>query len=116
MKMSKVKSYSKKIISLSLIVIMLVSVFASSALTGYAAELEPSAESGYTVYRSKNYLFGIKGSTTVSTFKKMFSGLLKVASEAKVSCVSRDRLGFVISIAELQKAFHFVCVVVFLFP
>ena len=74
MKMSKVKSYSKKIISLSLIVIMLVSVFASSALTGYAAELEPSAESGYTVYRSKNYLFGIKGSTTVSTFKKMFSG------------------------------------------
>ena len=39
-----------------------------------------------------------------------------MASEAKVSCVSRDRLGFVISIAELQKAFHFVCVVVFLFP
>ena len=47
MKTLKVKSYSKKILSLALIVIMLVSVFASSALTGHAAELEPSAESGY---------------------------------------------------------------------
>jgi hypothetical protein len=68
------KSYTKKILSFALVVIMLVSVFASSALTGHAAELEPSADSGYTIYREKNYLFGVKGSTSVSNFKKMFSG------------------------------------------
>jgi hypothetical protein len=64
----------KRLLSILLTVAMLASLCVSLSFVGHAAELEPSSDSGYTIYRSKNLLFGIKGSTTVKTFKTMFTG------------------------------------------
>lgn len=64
----------KRLLSLLLTLTMLIAFCASLSLTGRAAELEPSSDSGYTIYRSKNLLFGVKGSTSVAMFKTVFSG------------------------------------------
>lgn len=64
----------RRILSIILMIAMLASVCVSFSITGHAAELEPSSESGYTIFRSKNLLFGVTGSTSVSTFKSKFSG------------------------------------------
>lgn len=64
----------KRLLSVFLMFALLVSLCVSFSVTGNAAELEPSADSGYTIYRAKNLLFGVKGSTTVSAFKTTFSG------------------------------------------
>jgi uncharacterized lipoprotein YddW (UPF0748 family) len=73
-KNKSMKSVSKKILSFILVFAMMIPLCISLSTVGHAAELEPSSTSGYTVYRAKNYLFGVKGSTTVSEFKKFFSG------------------------------------------
>jgi len=64
----------KRLLSVLLTLAMLASLCVSFTFTGNAATLEPSSTSGYTVYRAKDYLFGVKGSTTVSTFKTVFKG------------------------------------------
>ncbi len=64
----------KRLLSVLLTLAMLFSLCVSFTFTGNAATLEPSSTSGYTVYRAKNYLFGVKGSTTVSMFKNVFKG------------------------------------------
>ncbi len=64
----------KRLLSVLLLAVMLVSVCSSFSFMGSAAVLEPSSSSGYTVYREKNYLFGVVGSTSVSSFKGMFEG------------------------------------------